>query len=238
MTPGRNNARKPAQSNASSPPPQPVSIGTWSMPRSTERWSASAWLLIRADGPAPLGAGSELGGSQAGARIFYNITKPVAVTARISRPLARARGGEASAGIALRHGNVGLLLERRIALDKGGRNDFSATAYGGVSEIALGYGVRLDGYAQAGIVGGESFADGAARVERTIAHVQTLRVSAGVGAWGGIQPGAKRVDVGLQVVAYVPIESSTIRISAEWRERVAGNAAPRSGPSLTIGIDF
>lgn len=215
-----------------------VTAGGWSRPNSAKRWSASAWLLVRSDGPVPLGSGGELGGSQAGARLFYDIASPVAVTARVSRPLARPRGGEASVGVALRHRNVGLLLERRIALDDGGRNDFSVTAYGGVSEIPLDYGIRLDGYAQAGIVGSDGFADGAVRIERTIATVGKARVSAGAGAWGGIQPGARRVDVGPQIVAQIPVEGNTVRISAEWRERVAGDAAPRSGPSLSIGVDF
>jgi hypothetical protein len=203
-----------------------------------KRWSASVWLLVREDGPASLNTGGELGGSQVGARLFYTVANPIAATARISRPLARAQGGEASIGVALRHRNVGLLIERRVALDSGGRNDFSITAYGGVSEVALGHGVRLDGYAQAGMVGSDAFADGAVRVERTLATIGVARISAGGGAWGGIQPGTKRIDVGPQIVAQMPVNGSNVRISAEWRERVAGNAAPRSGPSLTIGVDF
>lgn len=222
------------------PPPSPVatSAGTWTPPESGQRWSASAWFLIRRDGPPALGTGGELGGSQAGVRAFYSVAEPVAVTARISRPLARAQGGEASVGVALRHGSVGLLLERRIALDSGGRNDFSVTGYGGINEVKLGYGVRLDGYAQVGVVGNDGFADGAVRLERTLATVGKARISTGAGAWGGIQPGARRIDVGPQIVARLPVEGSNIRVSAEWRERVAGDAAPRSGPSVTIGVDF
>lgn len=208
------------------------------MPDAAKRWSASAWMLVRRDGPVPLGSGGELGGSQVGARLFYDLAAPIAITARVSRPLARVQGGEASAGIALRHRNVGILLERRVALDTGGRNDFSVTGYGGVSEIPVSYGARLDGYVQAGIVGSDGFADAAVRVERTVAIIEKARISVGAGAWGGIQPGARRVDVGPQIVAQLPVEGSNIRISAEWRERVAGDAAPRSGPSLTIGVDF
>lgn len=218
-------------------PPSPVS-GGWSPSSPHKRWSASAWLLVRADGPAPLGTAGELGGSQAGARLFYDIAEPAALTARISRPIARALGGEASVGLALRHGNVGVLLERRIALDRGGRNDFSVTGYGGISEVSLGHGVRLDGYVQAGVVGHDGFADSAVRVERTVVTLDKTRVSIGAGAWSGIQPGAERLDVGPQVVVQIPVEGGSIRVSAEWRQRVAGNAAPASGPSLTIGVDF
>lgn len=233
-------ARRDATARPAFPPSSAplAGVGDWSMTRADKRWTVSAWLLVRQDGPEPFGVGGELGGSQAGARLFYRLTDSVAVTARVSRPLARERGGEASAGFALRHGNIGLLAERRIALDRGGRNAFSLTAYGGVSDVQLGHQVALDGYAQAGIVGGDGFADGAVRIERTVASAGKTRISAGAGVWGGIQPGAGRVDVGPQVVAKIPLENGAIRISAEWRERVAGDAAPRSGPSLTIGMDF
>ena len=211
---------------------------TATLAASDKRWSGSAWALLRRDGPSSLGAGGELGGSQAGVRGFYAIADPISITARISRPLARADGGEASVGVAFRHGNIGLLVERRIALDRGGRNDFSVTAYGGVSEIKLGHGVRIDGYAQAGVVGIDTFADGAVRLERTLIAIGKARVSAGAGAWGGAQPGARRVDLGPQIVGQVPFDGGTLRISAEWRERIAGDATPHSGPSVTIGADF
>lgn len=229
---------KGQQSIAAISPSPPSAANVWTIPPSAKRWSVTAWILVREDGPAVLGPGGELGGSQAGARLFYDVGGPAAITARVSRPLARAQGGEASVGIALRHGNVGLLLERRIALDSGGRNDFSATAYGGASNIRLGYGAELDGYVQAGVVGTDVFVDGAVRVEREVVTAGKTRFSAGAGAWGGAQPGTERVDIGPQVVAHVPIAKTTVRVSAEWRERVVGNAAPRSGPSLTIGIDF
>lgn len=232
---GDHSARGLIAGSAARPSP---AAGGWTASSPDKRWSASAWLFVRADGPVPLGTASELGGSQAGMRLFYDLVEPVAVTARISRPIARALGGEASVGVALRHGNVGVLVERRIALDRGGRNDFSVTGYGGISEVSLGYGVRLDGYVQAGIVGRDGFADSAMRVERTVATLDKVRISAGGGVWSGIQPGARRLDIGPQLVAQLPIEIGTIRVSAEWRQRVAGNAAPASGPALTMGMDF
>ncbi|MEP6785360.1 MAG: hypothetical protein ABI898_06405 [Sphingomonadales bacterium] len=206
--------------------------------QSEKRWSASGWLLIRDGGSNALGNGGELGGSQAGVRLSYDLASNIAATARISRPLARAEGGEASVGVAIRHRNVGLLLERRIALDRGGRNDFSITAYAGVSDIPVGKIARLDGYAQAGIVGTDKFVDGAVRIERTAAALGPAQISVGAGAWGGAQPGVERVDVGPQIVARFPVGGRNMRVSAEWRERVLGNAAPISGPSVTIGIDL
>jgi hypothetical protein len=36
----------------------------------------------------------------------------------------------------------------------------------------------------------------------------------------------------------LPVRSHSLRLSLDWRERVAGNAMPRSGPALTLGADF
>lgn len=130
------------------------------------------------------------------------------------------------------------LAERRFAIDSGGRNDWSLTAIAGVSDVALPLGIRLDGYAQAGAVGRDAFADGALRVERTILEDGPDRLSVGAGCWGSIQPGVARLDVGPQVVARINIAERPMRLSAEWRQRIAGNAAPGSGPVVTLGADF
>ena len=114
----------------------------------------------------------------------------------------------------------------------------SATAFGGFNDIPLPGGLRLDGYGQAGVVGGDAFVDGAVRAARTIMTSGKARLSAGAGLWGGAQPGVRRVDIGPQIVATLPINARAVRISGEWRQRVAGNAAPISGPSITLGFDF
>jgi hypothetical protein len=36
----------------------------------------------------------------------------------------------------------------------------------------------------------------------------------------------------------LPIGRTAIRASAEWRFRVAGDAAPDSGPAVTLSTDF
>jgi hypothetical protein len=210
---------------------------------SVKRFSGSAWALSRSDGAgASLANGGQLGGSQVGARIFYTPGPQVlALTARVSAPLASPRGREASVGVALRSKNVGLIVEQRFAVDKGGRNAPSVTAYGGVSEVQLGHGIRLDGYAQAGVVGikhPQGFVDGAIRLETTVTQDRGSRLSTGVALSGGAQPGVSRLDIGPQLVARVPVGGTALRVSAEWRQRVAGNAAPGSGPAVTVGFDF
>ncbi|CAN5211081.1 hypothetical protein BH09PSE3_BH09PSE3_02660 [soil metagenome] len=218
--------------------------GPWiSAPSTTNRLSGSAWALFRPDGAGvALGSGGTLGGSQAGIRIFYDPgPKGVALTARISAPLAMKNGREASVGVGIRGHRIGILLERRIALDRGARNAMALTAYGGVSDVALPYGLRLDGYAQAGIVGVHSrdrFADGGLSIVRPVFRSGKTSLSVGGAVSGGGQPGVARGDIGPEMVGVLPLGGRAVRITAGWRERVAGRAAPGSGPSLSIGFGF
>jgi hypothetical protein len=206
------------------------------------RFSGSAWALMRGDGAPSLASGGQLGGSQIGMRLFYTPgPDALAITARISAPFSQPTGREAALGIALRGRHVGLIAEQRFALDKGGRDAPAVFAYGGVSDVKLPGGLKLDGYAQAGVVGIKNpaaFVDGAVRVERTVLTADKASLAVGAGAWGGAQPGASRFDVGPQVVAHITVAETNLRVSAEWRQRIAGDAAPASGPNVTVGFDF
>ena len=232
------------------PPPQaePVvanqSVGAPGLPAATphNRFSGSAWSLMRSDSALSLASGGQLGGSQIGVRLFYTPgPEALALTARVSAPLSQPTGREAAIGIALRGRSVGIIAEQRFALDKGGRDAPALFAYGGVSDVNLPGKFKLDGYAQAGVVGVKNpaaFADGAIRIERTVLRADKASLAIGAGAWGGVQPGASRLDVGPQVVAHIAVAETNLRVSAEWRQRVAGNAAPASGPSVSVGFDF
>lgn len=209
----------------------------------TDRWSASAWLLLRQDAPAPvLAPNGALGGSQVGARLTYRLSgegRPlVRLSGRTYMPLRQAAGAEAAIGIdwqPIRRMPLYLLAERRQALGEEGRSAFSLTLYGGGS-VQLPFDIRLDSYAQTGVVGAKSrdlFVDGAVQLRRPIGPVEI-----GAGAWGAAQPGTERLDIGPHVSMRLPIERANLRVSADWRFRVAGRAAPGSGPALTLGADF
>jgi hypothetical protein len=211
-------------------------------PQLKSRFSGSAWALMRGSGAPSLANGGQLGGSQIGMRLFYTPgPTALAVTARISTSLSQPVAREAAIGVALRGRNVGLIAEQRLSLDRGGRNAPAVFAYGGVSDVNMGRGVKLEAYIQAGVVGvkdPQAFVDGAIRVERPIVEAENASLSIGAGAWGGAQTGVSRIDVGPQVVARIALAETNLRISAEWRQRVAGNATPTSGPSVTVGFDF
>lgn len=209
-----------------------------------DRWSGSAWLLLRGSGAQGLATGGGLGGAQAGARIAFRVgggaARPLALVARISSALTRPAGAEAAAGIEWQPTDlpVRLLAERRLGIAGGGRSAFALLAYGGVYERRIGP-ARIDAYAQAGIVGLSSrdpFVDGAIRAGVPLDDADRFRV--GAGAWSAAQPGAERIDIGPQLSFRLPGAGTNLRLLADWRFRIAGDAAPGSGPALTLASDF
>jgi hypothetical protein len=219
----------------------PPASGFGAVPRASlpSRWSVSAWAFVRPGGASTLAPGGTLGGSQAGARLQYRVGSGLALSARLYSPARRPRGAEAAAGIDWQPSPrlpIHLLAERRQALGDEGRSAFGLTAYGGLDDVRLGR-LRIDAYAQAGVVGARSrdlFADGAARLSLPVGRSAKV----GLGAWGAAQPGVERLDVGPQASVRLPVAGRSVTVAADWRFRIAGGARPGSGPSLTLAADF
>lgn len=236
--------RAPAETSRPAPPARaidlPPDVGPPALtPPAASRWSASAWLLLRDDGGATvLAPGGTLGGSQAGARLLYRVGAGFSLSGRAYAPLRRTAGSEAALGLdwqPMARLPIHLLAERRFGLGREGRDAFSLTLYGGDS-VALPYGARLDAYAQAGIVGLKArdlFVDGAVRVSAPLGPVEV-----GGGIWGAAQPGVSRLDAGPHISWRLPVRRANLRLTADWRFRIAGEAAPGSGPALTLAADF
>lgn len=206
------------------------------------RWAASAWLIARG-GMAPSVATSQLGASQAGFRLTHALgrTRRVALAARVSAPLS-GPGREAAVGLDWQPtaAPIHVLAEQRVSLD-GGKGGPTLGLIGGFGPTQVAPGVRLEGYGQAGVIarnGGEAFADGALRATHPLTALGGLHIDVGAGAWGGAQRGASRLDVGPSLGLIATVDGRTIRLSADWRQRVAGSARPGSGPALSIGTNF
>ena len=212
-------------------------------PRRIDRWQLTTWALLRSQqtgiaGSRSLAAGGQLGASQAGARLMYNLTGQIALAARTSSEVGR-RGGEIAAGVRVQpfaHLPIWLTAERRQAIGRygGGRNAFALFAEGGVYDLPLPWRFSLDSYLQGGIVGARSrdlFVDGALTATRPVFS----RFSAGFGIWGGAQPGLYRIDAGPRITMRV---RGNVKLHLDWRQRLRGNARPGSGPALTLAGDF
>jgi hypothetical protein len=210
-------------------------------------WSLGGWLYLRGGEPGAvpdgLAAGGQIGGSQAGVRLEHGFGGTGRTRAYGRGVIATERPRQRELALGLAHApfadvSFDVAVERRVAVGREGRDAFAAMVAGGVSEARLPAGFRLDVYAQAGVVGArrrDGFADGAIVVDRLL-HGGPLRI--GALAAGAVQPDAARVDVGPRLTLGLPALGQGARVALDWRQRVAGNARPDSGPSLTLAADF
>lgn len=211
-------------------------------------WALGSWLYLRegsGNAAQSLGGASQLGGSQAGLRLAYGFGDAgrARVYGRATIAVQRSQQRELAFGLAfapLAHLPLDVAIEQRVAVGKDGRTALAMMASGGVSDVALPAGFRLDAYGQAGVVGlhrRDGFADGAVVVDRRLGPGETsLRL--GALAAGAVQPGAARVDVGPRLTFRLPEVGEGSRIALDWRQRVAGDARPESGLALTLAADF
>jgi hypothetical protein len=212
--------------------------------------SVSAWAIIRpANMAAVLATAGQLGASQAGVRIqqpiIHRDANPrVAINLRLSTPVDQNLGSEAGIGFAARpikRVPVEFIVERRVALDRGGRNAFAVIAAGGFDDEPVIRAVTMSGYAQTGIVGfgrKDRFIDGALRIEQPLRDYNRTGLRIGGGLWGAAQPDVARLDAGPILALKQAVGSVNLRVAAEYRWRIAGQARPASGPALSIGTDF
>ena len=212
----------------------PASFGSSTSVRSNV--NLSVFASPRQSCAAP-GAG-QLGGSQAGARLAYMLVARhrLAAVARIAAPL-KGRGAEASVGLEWQPTSlpIRLVAERRFGID-GVRGGFGVGAITGI-DAQLPAGFSLEGYGQAGAIRRsrtEPYADGALRIGHGVASAAGLQLSLGAGMWGAAQRDAARLDLGPSA----SLSWHQLRLSLDWRQRVAGDARPGSGPALSLGTDF
>lgn len=207
------------------------------------RWSGSAWAVARRGTGVANGIGGQLGGSQAGVRLVRALDRRgrIALAGRLTTPLG-AGLREASFGVEWQPTRLPLRIvaQRRFAIGSGEAGP-EIGLVGGFGPVALTHGLQAEGYGQAGVIrraATEPYGDAAVRVTRTAAHLGQIRFDLGAGAWGGAQRGASRFDLGPTLAIALPIEKTVLRLTLDWRERVAGRASPGSGPALTLGTDF
>ena len=231
-------------------PGAPPQAGAWVRERRrlNRRWSGEAYALFRDAGSGGGAAASPvLGGGQSGASAAWRIDplarRPLAVTGRVyAAHDARSRidGETAQAAMGLQWqpvAGVSMAAERLVAIGAATRGDWNLrVAAGGERQWGP---VVIEGYGEAGARGnGDVYAGGQARAAVGLGTAGGMVFSAGPGAWGSFQTGfstVSRVDVGAQVTGRL---RAGVAVSADWRWRVAGNAAPVQGPAVTVSVGF
>ena len=205
-----------------------------------DRLSMSAWAMMRRDPGSPsLATNGQLGGSQAGTRLLWRFDRRFAASLRSSAPIGGVqRNAEVALGLRWQPSAripVALTAERRQSFGRDkGRSAFALFAEGGVYDRPIIAGFNLDAYLQAGVVGVRdhaAFVDGSATLTRPLWR----QFSAGFGVWGGAQPGLARLDAGPRATMRL---GRSMRVHLDYRHRFAGQAAPGSGPVLTLAGDF
>ncbi len=236
-------------------PPELVPTRDGSQNRDTSlapRWSADGWVLLRRDGGtsslAP--SGGSYGASQIGAVLRYRLDRASAnkpsLYLRTSAALNGTREQDAAFGLSLRPlGKLPVLAlaEARVTRNSlGTRVRPAAFVVTELPSAKLPLGLRGEAYVQAGYVGGKgasAFVDGQARIDAKLFNLGKAEMRAGGGAWGGAQTGASRLDIGPTASLSFRLEDTVgARLSADWRFRVGGHAAPSSGPALTLSAGF
>lgn len=212
-----------------------------------DRWRAGAWLLWRNDGSGGNKAvpAGQLGGSQAGVRLDYDIapyaTPRMTAYGRLTSALQRPAAPEAAVGLSIqpvRAIPITLAAERRIALGTGGRDANAVMAVSGFGPKPIAPTITAEAYVQTGVVGfrqRDAFIDGKFSLTTPLAGTP-LRLGAALS--GGAQPGLGRLDIGPELQVRLPLPQNNARLSIEWRERIAGQARPGSGLAITLAADF
>ena len=223
---------------------------------SSDRLSGDAWIFARPGKTvSPLAApgSANYGASQAGAVLRYALAPESRAQpelyGRIAAAIAGPRQQDLALGISARpHPDLPVRLQAEARATRQGERGQAETllrpsifATAGLFADHPGTGMITRGYAQAGFVGGKSataFADGQIVTERRVARFDLGDVAVGAGAWGGVQRGAGRLDIGPSASIALRLAESPARLSADYRFRVAGDARPGSGAALTLSAGF
>jgi hypothetical protein len=220
-------------------------------------WRVDAYSLIRSGGGGFVSDRPLLGGGQSGIRLGYTpgplAPRPIELFGRLALAHGwldpNGRSGQGAVGAAwmpLGRDGPTIGAERLIAIGREGRDAWAIRVSGGAWHAAdAKLPLDLSAYAEAGIVGAGSrsgFAGAQALALYPVAAREGTRIGIGAGVWGSVQDGggrtASRLEFGPGAQLSQRIGKATIELRGEYRFRVAGDAAPGSGPALIVATRF
>ncbi|MFU7528830.1 hypothetical protein [Qipengyuania sp. ASV99] len=225
--------------------------------QSADRWSLDAFAFYRAGSDSTSisqGRVPVYGASQMAVNLQYraapNSAHDPRAYLRAYRAFVPDGENEVAAGLSARPlGAVPVRLGAELRVtDNVFGTEVRPAAYAATELPAVGlpFDLRAEAYGGAGYVGGRAdtaYADGQIAVTREVvrfggADKRSLRLSVGGGGWGGAQRDASRLDVGPTMRIDMTIADVPARLAVDWRERVAGDAAPNSGIAATLSTRF
>ncbi len=202
-----------------------------------------------ASGLSAVGGPSAYGASQAGALLRYRLGNARAdspfLFARASQALVDGGETELSLGLGWRPlSSVPIAAYGDLRVTDGQGQRLVRPAAYLVTEFApwrIDERIEAEAYLQAGYVAGAfatPFVDGQARIEQRMVRIGDAEVRLGAASWGGAQEGAARLDLGPTARLRFDIRDVPVRLSVDYRFRVAGDAEPGSGAAVTIVSGF
>jgi len=215
-------------------------------------WRVDGWMAWRSGSGLPRVANgarpASYGGTQIGLAMRYELSqgdRRPALHLRATHAPDRPRQSELAAGFGLRPlASIPVRVQGEArATSSAGRTELrpALLAYTELAPLDLPLGLTGEGYAQGGWIGGRNrtpFADGQARVTASLAQSGPVRLRAGAGVWGGAQKFAERLDVGPTLGLELATGPASLRLSVDYRQRVAGDANPGSGLAVTLSTGF
>lgn len=259
MTGGDRRAAAQGFASALAADPRHPNASAWRAELSAlrKRWRMDAYSLVREGASGLVSDRPLLGGGQSGIRLGYTpdplAQRPIELFGRLAIAhdglSPKGRGTQAAIGAAwmpLGRGGPAVGAERLIALGREGRDAWAIRVSGGAWHTAdAKLPLDLSAYAEAGIVGAHSrdgFAGAQALALYPVTTRKGTRIGIGGGVWGSVQDGeartASRLELGPGAQLSQQIGKGTIELRGEYRFRIAGDAAPGSGPALTIATRF
>lgn len=253
---GRHGPFTSATTQMVSATPQSESLTPWILSsqlplvsRHSSRLNVYAYSFLRSGSASSSLGGGQYGGSQSGIIATYSLARFRDAEGQ-SKLALLVRGAVAHYGPVEREIAAGLrwqplasapftlTAERRF---RNARSDAFSVYVAGGKSAELPCEFKLDAFAQAGVVSGKDggpFFDVNTRAERKLATIGKVPVTLGAGIWGGGQKGIFRIDAGPTIGTEIRLGAVNMRVKADWRFRIAGDALPASGPALTLSTSF
>lgn len=199
------------------------------------RWPMSAPALATA---------GQYGGSQSGLIANVRLWSAARLDARFRLAAAPYANGEREVALGfnwhpLSAVPLSLIAERRLRANA--PDAFAFGLAGGTPPLALPLGFTLESYGQAGWVTGAAggyYFDASAQATKNLLDKGGVQLAFGGGAWAGGQTGVARLDAGPRLDLRASPAGIPLRLSADWRFRLAGDALPANGPALTVSTGF